>query len=71
MNGVSPSLRLMEFTTPLPCTHFNPCSMTLHFDESIMMGTRLMSGSEATRFKNRVMAASESSMPSSMFTSIT
>ena len=36
-----------------------------------MMGTREISGSEAIRFKNRVMAALESSMASSMLMSIT
>ncbi len=35
-----------------------------------MIGTRAMSGSEAIRFRKLVIAASESSMPSSMFTSI-
>ena len=36
-----------------------------------MTGTREMSGSEATRFRNVTMAASESSIASSMLTSIT
>ena len=44
--------------------------MTDHLDESIMTGTLLMSGSEAIRLRKRVMAASESSIASSMFTSI-
>ena len=44
--------------------------MTVHFEESIMTGTRAMSGSAATRFRNRSIAASESSMPSSMLTSM-
>ena len=44
--------------------------MTVHFDESIITGTRAMSGSAAMRFRKRTMAASESSMPSSMFTSM-
>ena len=44
--------------------------MTDHFDESIITGTRAMSGSAAMRFRKRTMAASESSMPSSMFTSM-
>ena len=35
-----------------------------------MIGTREMSGSEAIRFRKRVIDASESSMLSSMFTSI-
>src|SRR5262249_7763340 len=41
-----------------------------HFDESTTMGTRAMSGSAAIKFKNLTIAASESSKPSSMFTSI-
>ena len=35
-----------------------------------MIGTRAMSGSVATMFRNVVMAASESSIASSMFTSM-
>ena len=56
---------------PLPCRHLRPASITLHLDESIMTGTREMSGSEDTRFRNVTMAFSESSIASSMFTSIT
>ena len=70
LNASSPSLRLIEFTTPFPCTHLRPASMTLHLDESIMIGTRPMSGSAAMSRKNRSMAASESSNASSMLTSI-
>ena len=61
---------LMELTTAFPWTHFNPASITDHFDESIMIGTREMSGSEATRFRNVVMACCESSIASSMLTSM-
>ena len=60
----------MEFTTGLPCTHFSPASITVHLDESIINGARAMSGSEAMRFRNRAMAASPSSMASSMLTSM-
>ncbi len=45
--------------------------MTDHFEESIMIGTRATSGSAATRFRKRTIAASESSMPSSMLMSMT
>ena len=38
---------------PLPCTHFRPASITLHFELSIMIGTRAMSGSAAIRFRKR------------------
>jgi len=45
-----------------------PLSMTGNFDESIITGTREMSGSAATRFqKTRPSPFSESSRPSSMF----
>src|SRR6056297_1051381 len=70
-NASSPSFRLIEFTTDLPCRHFKPVSITDHFEESTITGTREMSGSPATRSRKVCMAASESSMPSSMFTSMT
>ncbi len=44
--------------------------MTDHFELSTMIGTRATSGSAAIRFRNRVIAASPSSMPSSMLTSM-
>ena len=44
--------------------------MTLHFDESIITGTRAMSGSPAMRLRNRTIAARESSIASSMLTSM-
>ncbi|GIT12750.1 MAG: hypothetical protein CM1200mP34_1560 [Verrucomicrobiales bacterium] len=69
-NCSSPSFKLIELTMPLPWMHFRPASMTDHFELSIMIGTREMFGSEAIRLRNRVIAASESSMLSSMFTSI-
>ena len=43
--------------------------MTDQSDESIMTGTRHMSGSAAIRLRNRTIAAFESSSPSSMLTS--
>src|SRR5690554_4825568 len=60
----------MLLTMHFPCTHFNPASMMDHLEESIMMGTRAISGSVAIRLRNFTMAASPSSMPSSMFTSM-
>ena len=60
----------MELTMALPCTHCSPASITLHLELSIMIGTREMSGSAAIRLRNLTMAASESSRPSSMFTSM-
>ena len=44
--------------------------MTDHFEESIITGTRAMSGSPAIRSRKRVMAAAESSIASSMLMSI-
>ena len=61
----------MELTTALPCTRFSPASTMVHLEESIMTGTREMSGSEATRLRNRTIASSPSSIPSSMLTSMT
>ena len=60
---------LMELTIGLPCTHFSPASITDHLEESIMIGTREMSGSEAIRLRKVSIALSESSSPSSMLTS--
>ena len=67
--GSSPSLRLIELTTPLPCTHFSPASSTLHRELSIITGMRATSGSVAIRFRNVVIACSLSSRSASMFTS--
>ena len=44
--------------------------MTVHFELSIMTGTREMSGSDAIMLRKVVMAFSESSRPSSMLTSM-
>jgi hypothetical protein len=44
--------------------------MTSHLEESIMTGTRQMSGSLATSLRKRSMAATPSIMPSSMLTSM-
>ena len=71
MNGSGPSLRLMEFTTPLPCMQRRPACRIVHFEESTMIGTRAMSGSAAIRLRYLVIACSPSSMASSMLTSIT
>ncbi len=60
----------MELTTPRPWMHLSPASMTSQRDESSMTGTVLMSGSDAMRFRKRVIAATESSIASSMFTSM-
>ena len=43
--------------------------MTVHLELSTMTGMREISGSLASRLRNVVIAASPSSMPSSMFTS--
>ena len=66
----SPSFMEIELTMGLPWTHCRPASMTSHLDESIMIGTRLMSGSEAISLRNRSMAATPSIIPSSMLTSM-
>ncbi len=66
----SPSLSEIELTIGLPWMHFNPDSKISHFDESIIKGTRQISGSAAKRFKNLTIHFSESSKPSSKFISI-
>ena len=66
----SPSLRLIELTTLLPCTQRKPASMTSKLLESIITGTRAMSGSVMARSRNRCMAKTPSVMPSSMLTSM-
>ena len=70
INSSSPPFSEMEFTTHLPCTHFKPASMISHLELSIMMGTRAISGSAATRFKNVVMASTPSIIPSSILISM-
>ncbi|GBC87081.1 hypothetical protein HRbin12_01082 [bacterium HR12] len=67
--SASPSLRLIEFTTALPCTHFSPASITSKREESIMIGTRAISGSVAMRFRKVVIAFTPSSRSASMLTS--
>ena len=62
---------LIELTIDLPWTHFSPASITSHLDESIITGTRAMSGSAATRLRKVIMACFESSRPSSILMSIT
>ena len=68
-NSASPSLSEIELTTPLPCRHSRPASSTEHFDVSTIIGIRAISGSVAIRFRNLLIAATPSSMPSSMQTS--
>ena len=60
----------MEFTTLFPCATFSPASIISHLELSIITGTRAMSGSDAIKFRNVVMACTPSSMPSSIFTSM-
>ena len=69
-NGSSPSFMLIELTIGLPDTHFSPASITLHFELSIITGTRAMSGSAAMRLRKVVIACSPSSSASSMLTSM-
>ena len=69
--GSSPSFRLMELTIPLPWRHFSPASSTDQREESIITGTRAIAGSDAIWWRNRTIASRPSSIPSSMFTSMT
>ncbi len=59
----------MELTTPFPWMHFSPASSTDHFELSTTMGRTATSGSVASRFRNVVIACSDSSRSASMFTS--
>ena len=56
MNSASPSFIEIELTTALPCTHFRPASMIANLEESIITGTRAMSGSLAIRLRNVTIA---------------
>ena len=60
----------IELTMGLPWMHFSPASITSNFEESTMIGTRLMSGSLAISLMNRSIAATPSIIPSSMLTSM-
>jgi len=66
-----PSFIEMELTMHLPCAPLSPVSMTSHFEESIISGTRQMSGSPAASLTKRSMAPTPSIMPSSMLMSMT
>ena len=70
-NGSTPSFIEIELMTDLPWVTLSPASMTSHLLESTMSGTRHTSGSDATRRRNRSIAATPSSIPSSMLTSMT
>ena len=71
MNASSPSLSDMELTIDLPCTHWSPALSISHFDESIITGTRAISGSAAMRLRKVRIASTPSMSPSSMQMSIT
>ena len=69
--GPSPSFIEIELMIGFPWVTFNPASMTSHLLESIIRGTRQMSGSVATSLRKRSIAATPSIIPSSMLTSMT
>ena len=54
----------IELTIPLPCTHLSPASITVHFEESTITGTLVISGSLPMSCRKRVMAATPSMRPS-------
>ena len=70
-NASTPSFIEIELTIGLPCTHLSPASMTSHLLESIISGTREMSGSLATSLTKRSIASTPSIIPSSMLMSMT
>ena len=55
---------------PLPWRHFRPASITAHFELSTMIGHARDVGLGRDQVQERVIASSESSMPSSMLTSM-
>lgn len=67
----SPSLRDIELTMHLPCTHLSPDVMTSHLEESIMSGIRAISGSDEMRLRKVVISFCASSSPSSILISMT
>mmetsp|Transcript_5080 Transcript_5080/g.17048 ORF Transcript_5080/g.17048 Transcript_5080/m.17048 type:complete len:327 (-) Transcript_5080:769-1749(-) len=71
MKSSSPSLREMELAMHLPWQHLRPASRMWNLEESTIMGRRLTSGSGMAMLRNLVMAATPSSMPSSMLMSST
>ncbi len=70
INSASPDFKLIELTTPLPCRHCSPASITSHLELSIIMGTLAISGSEAIRFKKVFISWVPSSNPSSILISM-
>ena len=54
-----------------PWTHLRPASSTVHFEESIITGTREISGSAAIRFRNFTIVGSPSISASSTLMSMT
>mmetsp|Transcript_5226 Transcript_5226/g.15529 ORF Transcript_5226/g.15529 Transcript_5226/m.15529 type:complete len:203 (+) Transcript_5226:2752-3360(+) len=71
MKSSSPSLREMEFAMHLPWQHLRPASRMWNLDESTIMGSLEMSGSGMAMLRNFCIAATPSSMPSSMLMSST
>ena len=67
----SPSFKEIELTIDLPWRHFSPASITSHLEESIIIGTRAISGSDMIRFRKIVISVFASNNPSSILTSIT
>ena len=70
-NFFSPSFKEIELTMDFPCRHFKPATITSHLEESIITGTRAISGSEAIRFRKIVISSLASSKPSSILISMT
>ena len=69
--SASPSFRLMELTMHFPWQHLSPASTTLKSEESMHRGTFDMSGSDAIRLQNLLIALQPSNIPSSMLMSKT
>ena len=70
-NTFSPSFNEMELTMALPCMHSKAASITSHLEESIIIGTRAISGSDIRRFRKFTISARASNKPSSILISST
>ena len=61
----------MLLTIHLPWTHFSPAVIASHLEESIIMGTDAISGSDAMRLRKLTISFWASRSPSSIFMSMT
>ena len=70
INSSSPSFSEIELTIALPWICFKPASITSQFELSIINGTLAISGSVEAIFRKCSITFFDSSIPSSIFTSM-